>query len=381
MKVYFETFGCRLNRAEALDQEAEYLATGWEKASRPSRADLFVVRCCSVTERAERDCRRFIESLKRRHPGVPLKLEGCIGRIKSSAAMPAADAPVPTSTARAYLKVQDGCNGKCTFCIVPRFRGKARSAPFGDVLSRASRFIEAGYREIVVTGCNLSSYASEGKGLPDLVAALAALDGRTRFRIGSVEPVAGAAETVCAMAENANVCDFLHLAIQSGSNNVLSAMKRPYTMRDVDKIIGTAIRKMRCASLGCDLMSGFPGETEMDHAATKSMLSHYPFSNAHIFKYSERPGTPAAKFGSVVPPSVRSARARELAADADELRKRFARRFAGRTVEIVNEREDGIAGWTEQYLWCEAPGKAPRKAMVKIRVAAARHGRLSGKAL
>ena len=382
MKVYFETFGCRLNRAEALDQEAEYIAKGWEVASRPSEADMFIIRCCSVTGRAERECRHFIDALRKRHPGVPMKLEGCIGKpgVRKKS-MPAVNAPVSTRTSRAYLKVQDGCNGKCSFCIVPQFRGKAESLPFSDVLGRASRFIDAGYREIVVTGCNLSSYASDGKGLADLVAGLAALDRGTRVRVGSLEPVAGMLETTAAIAENENVCDFLHLAVQSGSNNVLSAMRRPYTMREVEAILSLSLKKMPYAGIGCDLMSGFPGERDFDHMATVSLLERYPFSNAHVFKYSERPGTKAVVLGDQVPREERSRRAHELAGIADASRRRFAKRFMGRKVTIVNESESGIAGWTGEYLWCEAKGKAPRKSLVTIQVTSISGDRLKGRAL
>ena len=218
MKVCFETFGCRLNRAEALEQEAEYLAGGWKLTSSHSDADVIIVRGCSVTRRAQRDCEQLISHIRKKYPNKRLLVEGCLAAAHTSkivapqphvAPKNASDnAPIPTRTARAYLKVQDGCAGKCTFCIVPKFRGKSSSVDFDAVLDKAKRFIDVGYHEIVVTGCNLSLYAAGGKRLPELMDALAALSPDCRIRLGSLEPSEVAMDVVAVMAVESYVFIF-----------------------------------------------------------------------------------------------------------------------------------------------------------------------------
>ena len=379
MKVCFETFGCRLNKAEALQMEADYLADGWEVTTKHSDANLFVIRGCSVTARAQYECEKLIAHLKRRYPAAGIKVCGCLKNgeaassplnrkeIPSTRSGGDAASPLPLRTARAYLKVQDGCAGKCTFCIVPKFRGESRSEPFTGLLDRAKRFIEAGYHEIVVTGCNLALYASEGKRLPDLISALAALDTGCRIRLGSLEPGACALETVPAMAEAPNVCRFLHLPVQSGSNKILLAMRRPYVVKDVEATATLATKLMPGLGLGCDLMTGFPGESELDFAATKGLLKRLPFVHAHVFPFSERPGTLAAGFPRPLAKDIRSARAHLLADDMRSKRRKFAKTFIGKTVEIVVEDEKTGRGWTGEYLPCEPlSGSFTRKSIARI---------------
>ena len=374
MKVCFETFGCRLNKAEALQMEADYLARGWQLTKKHADADLFVIRGCSVTARAQSDCEKLIAHLKHKYPLAQLRICGCLNNISARSPKPLKPLtplkplePLPVRTARAYLKVQDGCAGKCTFCIVPKFRGASRSEDFTSLLDKAKRFIDAGYHEIVVTGCNLSLYASQGKRLPDLVTALAELDTGCRIRLGSVEPGACAVETVHAMAEHANVCRFLHLTVQSGSERILQTMRRPYSVRDIDRSASTAARLLPKLGLGCDLMTGFPGESELDHTATCGLLKRLPFNNAHVFPFSERPGTPAAAFLDVVPKHLRSARAHKLSKLIQSKRESFAKSFLGQTVETVVEDEKSGQGWTGEYLTCKpTSGTYKRKSAIRM---------------
>ena len=365
MKARFITFGCRLNRAEALDDEARFLSDGWETTDVNSKADLFVVRGCSVTARAQRECEKLIAGLKRKHPQATVIVRGCLPGRTDDSFRPMAlaagktgilkkdTAPLPLRTARAYLKVQDGCSGNCTFCIVPKFRGKSESVPFDDLLERSKRFIDAGYREIVVTGCNLSLYASQGKRLAELLAALAGIDKGVRIRLGSLEPGERAVETAHAIAENANICRFLHIPVQSGSDRILKAMQRPYSVEAVCEIVDLATSLMDDIALGCDMMAGFPGESQADFLESQNLLKRCRFTNAHVFPYSERPGTPAAAFPSPIPKDIRSARAKQLAEIAERERKRFKRGFIGKQVEVLIEDKKKSAGWTSQYLWFE----------------------------
>lgn len=392
MKVCFETFGCRLNKAEALQQEADYLAAGWELTDKHSDADLFVVRGCSVTARAQHDCERLVDHLKRKYPATPIRIEGCLEKPLVQRLRPAmlarnvahAHDSIPVRTARAYLKAQDGCSGKCTFCIVPHFRGQSTSVPFTELADKARRFIDAGYREIVLTGCNLSLYASEGKRLPDLVEALAdmAAEASARIRIGSLEPGACALETVHAMAGRRGACRFLHIPVQSGSDRMLRAMRRDYTVADVDELIDAAVRLLPNLGLGCDLMTGFPDESELDFRATMGLLKRMPFSNAHVFPFSERPGTLAAGLPGAVDRKIRSQRAHSLAELAAAKRLKFAKRFIGRTVEIVSERDSECSGWTAEYLYCRSVSPVPRKTLAKIFVTSVhRNAMLEGRVI
>ena len=372
MNICFETFGCRLNRAEALEDEARSLAKGHFIVDSHEKADLIVVRGCSVTARAQHDCEQLVNHLREKYPAKRVFITGCLPGAKKleisalSRARTGAggEEAIPMRTSRAYLKVQDGCSCGCTFCIVPKFRGAPVSVPFSDVLRKAGLFIEAGYREIVVTGCNLMLYSSEGRRLPDLIAALAALSPECRVRLGSVEPGPVAMELVHAMHETPNVCRFLHLSVQSGSDRILTLMRRPYLTRDVDAVAAEVSKLMPLAGLGCDLIAGFPDETETDFRLTKGLLARHPFSNVHAFPYSERPGTlAAAMISERILPEIRRKRARELAELGTTSRQRAARRFLGRTVDIVVEKRHPIAGWTGEYLWLEAngrPGLAPK---------------------
>ena len=393
MKVCFETFGCRLNKAEALQMEADYLARGWERTESHANADLFVIRGCSVTAHAQRECEKLITHLKRKYPLAQFRICGCIDKkslkvsgfesmnvraprfpnrqtLKPSnlqTLKPSNPQTIPTRTARAYLKVQDGCAGNCTFCIVPKFRGTSKSEDYADLLDKAKRFIESGYHEIVVTGCNLSLYASQGKRLPELLAALAGLDADCRIRLGSIEPGSCALETVQAMSEHLNVCRFLHLTAQSGSEKILRTMRRPYSVRDIDHVAMTAVKLMPQIGLGCDMMTGFPGETELDQLASKGLLTRLPFNNAHVFPFSERPGTPAAVFHDSVPKDIRSARAHDLSELIRTKRRTFAKTFIGQTVEIIVEDGKTGRGWTGEYLPCEpVTGTHARKSRIRL---------------
>ena len=415
MRVFFKTFGCRLNKAEALQMEADYLADGWELSDTESTADLIVVRGCSVTAVAQHDCEKYIAQLRLRYPKTRIKACGCLPSNGEAESLPLQNrtepsifrsgkdsasplsTPLPTRTARAYLKVQDGCSGRCTFCIVPTFRGESRSVPISKVIDTAKRFLDAGYHELVVTGCNLSLYASEGMRLPELLSALAELESQHaqarsgkdsasplssaspfRIRLGSLEPGSCAQEVVHCMAEHANICRFLHLPIQSGSDRILAAMNRPYRIEAIHSLVETATRLMPRLGLGCDLMAGFPSETDADFAATSELLNRHPFCNVHVFPYSERPGTSAATFADVVPVPVRTIRAAELSAIAKTKREAYAQSFVGQTVEIVVEGHDKTVGWTGEYLRCEAEGAAPRKSLVRVRVTHTDGDRLLG---
>jgi threonylcarbamoyladenosine tRNA methylthiotransferase MtaB len=393
MKVFFETFGCRLNRAEALQEEARYLAAGHTLADSHKSADIIIVRACSVTRRAQHDCEKLISHLERKYPLKKIFIQGCIQKnrltprhIQERYLGKSLDGvePIPQKTARAYLKIQDGCNCKCTFCIVPSFRGKSVSIDSNAVLDKAKRFIDAGYHEIVLTGCNLSLYASNGKSLVDLSSDIANLSRECRVRIGSVEPGKLADELIDLIAENPNTCRFLHLSIQSGSTKILSAMGRRYSINDVESICSKAVRKIPFLGLGADIICGFPGEQNHDFRLTENLIRKFPFSNLHAFPYSERAGTIAATLPGAVDREIRRRRAYELTLIAANHRKKLADSLIGKEVEIIVEKDASLSGWTSQYLPFKASSANVkhnadlRKKLVKVKVTGVENSSLIG---
>ena len=464
MRIAFVTFGCRLNRAESLDLEALMSAAGHEIIPLPPGSDpidasgattpcplgsvptclpdLIIVRGCSVTAKAQRDCEKAIEHLRRRFPNAQIAITGCLPNASplpylskgSDLTIPRGQTPisppikgpdpvpqwgqtlVPTSTSRAYLKIQDGCNGKCSFCIVPHFRGPSVSIPLADIIAHARSFIADGYGEIVVTGCNLSLYNSNGTNLPSLLNILADLSplgsdptdlstpgsdptdmsplgsdpteasgvaptetsgsdptetaSRHRIRLGSLEPGILNSQILDVFEKHQNICRFLHLSIQSGSDRILSAMNRPYRIKSVADFIKSMRKRFGPnIMLGADVITGFPGETIEDFNATRSFLEDNDFTNVHAFPFSERPGTPAATMAGSVPMDARRERARAIIEDAAGRRRRFARSFIGREVEVCVE-SGGDHGWTNEYLQMRLGSIRPRRSLVRTAVAA-----------
>ena len=427
MKVAFVTFGCRLNRAETLDLEARYRAAGHEiidlgSVPQPSQSsgtvpktsgsvpDLILVRGCSVTAKAQRDCEKAIAHLRTQFPTAEIRPIGCLpnaGAVPTIGSVPKNVGTVPPKnmgtvlqdkdclplqTSRAYLKIQDGCSGKCTFCIVPHFRGQPVSIPFDEIMVRTKSFLAAGYREIILTGCNLSLYHWSDHNLATLLAALAELgtdpgvlgtdpeilvgtvpNGGTvpaRIRIGSLEPGRECEAVLDVMARHPDICRFLHLSLQSGSNRILKRMNRPYEITWAERFCSAARERLGTdLALGADIITGFPGETDEDFEATRAFLERHAFSNLHVFPYSERPGTPAATMDGALPRAVRLARARNLTALGRVQRAAFAQTFLGREVEVCVER-GGEHGWTDAYLPCKWKGPAERRSLVRKRIVA-----------
>ena len=371
MKVGFVTFGCRLNRAEALDLEAQYAAAGWEvvpaKSFGVNPPDRIIVRGCAVTAKAQRDCEKAIAHLRARHPAAEICITGCLPDAAASKPRLSTFNPRLYQMSRAYLKVQDGCSGKCAYCIVPAFRGAPRSEPFGEVLARARGFLAAGFRELVVTGCNLCLYRDGKRGIAELVGALAELESPGhRVRLGSIEPGICDAALLDALEAHPNICRHLHLSLQSGSDRILRLVRRPYSAKQMSAFCGDACRRLgpRLA-LGADLIAGFPGETDADHNATKEFLAA-PFVHLHVFPYSERPGTAAATMTPAVPVALRRNRAKELEAIGAANLAAYAGALIGHDVTVCVER-DG-KGRTDEYLRCVLHGSAKRRSLVQATV-------------
>jgi len=384
----FKTFGCRLNQAETARFDAELAAFGIMRVPFSRPADVVIVHTCAVTQNAENECMKFLRFARREKTDSRLVVVGCVvgacgedalrelgadlvvpqgkkaGLAEAVARLLGIEHPltpiVPSRiTHRAALKVQDGCDFFCAYCIVPHTRGAPVSRPLEECLREAEAFIAAGFQEIVVTGCNLACYRDGERTLVDLVRALLALPGLGRIRLGSLEPGMIEREIVALMAESPRLCKFLHLAVQSGDDRILADMHRRYTSGQLADTLGEALRLMPRLGLGADIICGFPGETPEAFAHTQAFVEAFPFSNLHVFPYSERPGTPAAALPDSVPLRERKRRTHELIELSKDKRAAFAQSLVGHPLTFLMEYldEGGYAyGWSEEYMPCVASG-------------------------
>lgn len=409
-RVAFRVFGCRLNQAEAGLWQEELTALGLRTVPE-AEADVLCVHSCAVTEEAVREVRKTLAAYKRLRPAGRLVLSGCAAelltsdpcdcviphaakaewaaRVKSFLHLDAAPSPVAAPfedrrRTRASLIVQDGCDRFCAYCIVPHLRGAPVSEPMPQLLKRAEALFAQGYREIVVTGCHLALYRdpASGAGFVELLKRLRDLPGEGRFRIGSLEPcVIDDSElfrTIAAARER--LCAFLHFPMQSASDAVLEAMGRTYRADDLRRMLDTLGETLPFCGLGADWIAGLPGETEADAEATRAFVRAYPFTGAHIFPYSRRPGTPAAERPDQIPPQEIRRRAALLSETASQVRARVLPHFLDRPLQVIPERvRDGLwEGWSAERLRCRLPGPQVRGLPTPFLPKRIEHGLLLG---
>lgn len=275
---------------------------------------------------------------------------------------------------RAVVKVQEGCDVRCTYCIVPAARGPARSRDPGAALAEVRSLVAAGFREVVLTGVQLGAYGRDlgmPEGLATLVSRMAATEGLWRLRLSSLEPMDLSDRLLEVIARHRVVCPHLHLPLQSGSDPILAAMGRPYRAVDYLRLVERSREKVPGLALSTDVMVGFPGETEEDFAATVRLVEQVGFMRLHVFPYSPRPGTPAAALPARVPDRVKEERARVLREVGARLARAFALPFVERVVEVLAEREQEglVSGLTRHYLRVGFPGGADLEGkLVEVRV-------------
>ncbi|MBM3294538.1 MAG: tRNA (N(6)-L-threonylcarbamoyladenosine(37)-C(2))-methylthiotransferase MtaB [Candidatus Aminicenantes bacterium] len=362
------TFGCRTNQAEAFAWAAELEREGFHRRS-DGGEDVVVVNTCTLTSRADRDVRKFLRRTARLNPKAGVVVTGCLAErdpeslrrmpgvrdvlpnaeknrvpevvaaARPSGAAAAGKAPAAGRPfrSRAFLKVQDGCDMGCRFCIIPRVRGRGRSVAIREVVDRVGALAGDGFQEIVLTGINLSAYGRDllpPSSLLDLAAAIDAVPGRFRVRLSSLDPRFVTSETVEGLTRSARICPHFHLSLQSGADPVLRAMGRRRTAADDRALLAEFARRSPEAAIGADIIVGFPGEREEDFEASLSLVRDGPLSYVHIFPFSPRPGTPAAE-DPPVDEAVKRARTLRLRRAAGEKNTAFRRRFAGRVLEGV----------------------------------------------
>ncbi|WP_165056911.1 tRNA (N(6)-L-threonylcarbamoyladenosine(37)-C(2))-methylthiotransferase MtaB [Adlercreutzia sp. ZJ176] len=420
MRFAVVNLGCKVNRVESDGFERLLLAAGGTEALQ-EEADLIVVNTCTVTAEADKKTRKAVRHALRANASARVAVTGCaaaidegafasmdarvcvvpkagmslwledVARTEAAAAgaadedvLPAApgagmpeahepDLALFSSRTRVGVKVQDGCDNACTYCIVHVARGRATSRPAPEVLAEAVTLAASGVREIVLSGINLGSYRWEDMRLAGLLEELLAATAHLhepgeppcRFRVSSVEPMDVDDDFISLLAcADGRVCRHLHLPLQSGSTKVLREMDRPYTAEEFARLVSRLRAQVPALALTTDVIVGFPGETEGEFAETLEIARACAFSKIHVFPYSQRAGTPAAARADQVPPRVKSARAARLRALSDELRAADRARRAG-TCELALVEEAGRA-MTESYHETSAPAGANPGALVHV---------------
>lgn len=394
-KIAFETFGCRLNQAETATLNRQFMARGYEIIDDPLAADLFVVNTCNLTSPATSKCRRKIRSVIRRNPDACVAAIGCYAqtdaeslkqiegldyivgtsdKLRLAEIIPVpvklpepqvVNTPVTQDTftiegaghypwnTRANIKVQEGCDFVCAFCIVPRSRGRARSREFGDIMKEATVLAASGHRELVITGVNMGTYRDGRYTLADVLRGLADIDGLDRIRLSSIEPTTIDDDVVDQMARGGKLCPYMHIPVQSGDDGVLAAMRRKYDTAEFRRFTEDALARVPGLGLGTDIMVGFPGETEEAFGSSCELIRSLPFTNVHVFSFSARPRTSAYGMSDQVPAQTIRERSVAMHRIADMKKAEFYGDQEGRTSRILFEERDAsgrFVGFTDNYV-------------------------------
>ncbi len=403
-KISFYTLGCKLNQAEtsALKYAAEQ--HNYQVVDFHELADVMVVNSCTLTNRADRKTRQALYQAKKLSPEGILVVAGCYPQVKPDIATKLKGVDIvlgtrdkfdlfeaitdfekkhqqikrvssvnnrerlnsafiaATDRTRAFLKIQEGCNNFCTYCIVPYARGNPVSRDFDNTLNEAKRLAEVGYKEIVLTGIDIGAYEDKGKRLMDVVMALEPIKGLERIRISSIEMNTLSDKLIEHIGQSKKVMPHFHLSLQSGSDTLLQAMKRKYLTADFSKKIQTIRKFIPQASIGTDVIVGFPGENDELFRETVNYIMDTNFSYLHVFRYSQREGTPAATMKNQVPENGKKARAAILEDTHKQLQAEFARQFKGTIQPVLWERwEEGmLIGHTPHFVEVKIEGNKDR---------------------
>lgn len=394
--VSFITLGCRLNHAETAGYAAALERAGWRvERELDGGRDAVVVNSCVVTRTAERQTLQTVRALKREHPESTIVLVGCAAALPGLAS--AADVVLKSRepgavaealcgavrgnvvprhfTKRALLKVQDGCPFRCAYCIVPFTRGPSVTRPMAQCLDEAHALLDAGFLEIVVTGCNLACYDDNGATLPTLVDALCEIAAPygARIRLSSVEPGGCELELADAMLRHRNFCRFIHMPVQTCDDAVLRAMGRRYTANELEASVAALEAKVPMLSIGVDMIAGLPGEDAAAFSKTCDFFRRHDISIAHVFPYSPRPGTRAVTMPNRPTRHEARQRAAELRTIAAESAARYRSRWIGMETEVLVEGQDTnlvAHGYNEAYILFSftAPHPVNIPSMYKLRI-------------
>ncbi len=406
-RIALHTLGCKLNFSETAQLARQLVAQGHSIVEWDGPAEVYVLNTCTVTQQAERKAHKLLRQVRRRSPEAIVVVTGCYAQLRPEVlsrepgvAVVATNAqkpylaqaitdllaarpvqlPQPTGWSfwptasgegrtRAFLKVQDGCDYKCSFCTVPQARGPSRSAPPEVALQEALRLAEAGFAEIVLTGINLGDYGKPHKA--DFLTLLRTLEAQIpssvkRFRLSSIEPNLLSDAILDFVAEHPRWAPHFHLPLQSGSDRLLGLMRRRYRRALYEERIEAIRKRFPLAGIGVDVIVGFPGETEADFRETWQFLADLPVSYLHVFPYSERPGTAALQLPNPVPWPERLLRSETLRELSGRKRHLFAEACRGATLTVLLETpEEGLA---ENYLRLRLKEPASAGSLIPVRV-------------
>ena len=361
--------GCRTNQYEVQALRSQLEKCGWQEAEDGQRADLCIINTCSVTAGAESSSRRMIRGFIKAHPGARVVVTGCLAKRDRSALESIEGVTdvieskehlieqvltlrevVPftidrfAGQTRAFLKVQDGCNNFCSYCVIPYLRGESRSRSMEEIIEEAKVIIASGHKEIVVTGIDVGDFKDGEHELSDLLRKLDALSGLHRLRVSSINPDQVDEKMVETIVSGKNTCPSMHLVLQSGSNTVLERMRRRYTAEMFLEKVNLFRERCPDFMFTTDVIVGFPGETDEDFEKTCSLVEAVRFSKVHVFPYSQRPNTRACRYTDTVASSLISERKTRLIELSEQIATSIRKEYIGREVEVLTE-ESADAAW------------------------------------
>ncbi|WP_136795923.1 tRNA (N(6)-L-threonylcarbamoyladenosine(37)-C(2))-methylthiotransferase MtaB [Desulfosediminicola ganghwensis] len=421
-RVLLTTLGCKVNQYESAAFRTSFTEAGHMVVRQGEEADIVVINTCAVTANAGAQSRNAVRQAVRNNPDARLMITGCYaeiaaeqlsqleelaGRDFSIIGNSKKDILVPTAVeydvemqqmllgaineaseicrlpvrqfgdrTRAYLRIQDGCESFCTYCIVPYTRGPSRSLPIGEVISQAKTFAEEGYQELVLTGIHLGYYGrdlDEGMDITRLIDRLSLETPHVRYRISSLEPTEITDHLLDLMETRNNIMPHFHIPLQSGDDEILSRMNRKYTTAEFRAVVEKCLAKLPEAAIGIDILAGFPGETEQHFTNTRDFLASIGCTYLHVFPYSRRPGTVAASYNDDVPKSVKDRRVAELRKLGTQKKDIFHKRQVGRIVPVLVEGKrdsDGfLKGFSDNYVPVRFKGEDTlKKCIVQVQL-------------
>lgn len=426
MNVAIYTLGCKVNQVETQAMERELLRRGHALVPFDGPADAYIVNTCTVTAVSDKKCRNIIRRARKAAPEAVVAACGCYAQTAPEA-VGALGADLVSGSAgrmafldrleallnhragqvvavddalarrdferlpaggglgrtRAMLKVEDGCVNFCSYCIIPYARGPVRSLPLGEAVQEAQRLAREGYREVVLTGIEISSWGRElntGEGLIDLVEGICGAVPELRLRLGSLEPRTVTEQFCRRAAALPSLCPHFHLSLQSGCDGTLRRMNRKYDTARYYESVRLLREYFPNPGITTDLITGFPGETEGEFAQTLAFVERCAFTAMHVFPYSRRPGTPAAALPNQVPREEKERRARAAIALGEALERRWLEGQVGRTLPVLFEEEkDGLwQGHAPNYALVRAPGEALHNRLLDVAITGAEGGALVG---
>ena len=392
-KIFFQTLGCKVNQYESEAMQKLFEAAGYEVTEKISAADVVVVNTCTVTAVSSQKSRQMIRRAAKENcvvvvvgcyaqsaPEEISKIDGVdviIGTKDRTRIVEFVEAainrrekifqvgnvedikdfeelPHTPHRTRAFLKIEDGCNNFCSYCIIPYVRGRVRSRSLESIRSECLELKAAGFKEIVLTGIHIGAYGRDLKNISLVDAIKTVLDAANplRLRLGSIESAEMTDELIDLIKNDSRLCNHVHLPLQSGSDEILKAMRRPYTTKNFSELTARLINEIPEISIGTDLIVGFPGETEENFSETLEFIKAQPFSKIHVFPYSARAGTLAATLPNQILPQIKKSRAGQALEISRAKAKTFSERLIGKEVEIIAETSEGglVDGLTKNYV-------------------------------